>query len=239
VKGLAAFALGTALAAPAAPAGAQSAAAEPAAAATTPAAAPSLAGKWTLNKDLSEDARAKMSAANAGHRPEGGSGGSGGGGMGGRGGGFGGGHGGYGGHGGGGGGYGGRGGYGGGGQGSSGGDPSRHGSGMRAFFDPPESLTIAQTADDIALDDGQQVVHLHPDGKKVKSESGGPETTTRWRANELVVESKSDRGKMTTAYMVVPEKHQLDITSTVEGRGEPVTVRRVYDAAPPEGGGGQ
>jgi len=30
----------------------------------------------------------------------------------------------------------------------------------------------------------------------------------------------------------VPEKHQLYITSTMEGRsGQPITVRRVYDAA--------
>ena len=234
MKGLAALALGTALAVPASPAGAQPTSSDAAASATSP----SLAGKWTLNKELSEDARAKMGAANAGHEGGSGSGGSGGGGgYGGRGGGFGG-HGGYGGHGGGGG-YGGRGGYGG--SGGGGGDPSRHGgSGMRAFFDPPENLTISQTADDIALDDGQRVVHLHPDGKKVKSENGGPETTTKWRENELVVESKSDRGaKMTTAYMLVPEKHQLHITSTVEGRGEPVTVRRVYDAAPAEGGGPQ
>jgi hypothetical protein len=37
--------------------------------------------------------------------------------------------------------------------------------------------------------------------------------------------------------MLVPEKHQLYVTSTMEGRsGEPITVRRVYDAAPAESG---
>jgi hypothetical protein len=99
-------------------------------------------------------------------------------------------YGGHGGHGG----YGGRGGSGGGdADGSSGGDSAR-GASMRSFLDPPESLTIAQTAEEIALDDGQRVVRLHPDGKKVKSESGGPETTTKWRDKELVVESKSEHG---------------------------------------------
>jgi len=86
VKGLAALALGTALAVPASPAGAQPTSSDAAASATSP----SLAGKWTLNKELSEDARAKMGAANAGHEGGSGSGGSGGGGgYGGRGGGLG------------------------------------------------------------------------------------------------------------------------------------------------------
>jgi hypothetical protein len=48
-----------------------------------------------------------------------------------------------------------------------------------------------------------------------------------------VVETKTERGaKIDSAYMVVPEKRQLYVTSTLEGRsGQPITVRRVYDAA--------
>jgi len=104
---------------------------------------------------------------------------------------------------------------------------------MRSFFEPPETLTITQTADEVGIDDGQRVLHLHPDGKKIKSEGGGSETTTKWRGNELVVETKTERGaKIDSAYMVVPEKHQLYVTSTLEGRsGQPITVRRVYDSA--------
>ncbi len=238
-----AIALGAALAAPVAPLAAGQAAPEAPASQPEASAASSLAGKWTLNKDESEDARAKMSAARAAHQGSGGGGGGGMGGGGGHGGFGGGGHGGFGGGGHGGGGHGGGGGYGGGGyggDGSSGGDASGRGASMRSFLDPPESLTISQTTEEVAVDDGQRVVHLHPDGKKIKSESGGPETTTKWRDKELVVESKSERGtKMTTAYMVMPDKHQLYITSTVEGRsGTPVTVRRVYDAAPPQANGG-
>jgi hypothetical protein len=186
---------------------------------------PSLAGKWTLNKEQSEDARAKMHpSAEGGGRAPGGWPGSGGGGgapgMGGRGGGFGGhgGHGGYGGHGG-------------------GGDAAREAS-ARSFFDPAETLTITQSEQEIAVDDGQHVLHLHPDGRKIKSEGGEAETATTWRGTELVVEMKNEHGrKITSAYMAVPEKHQLLVTSTMEGHsGEPITVRRVYDAADPEGG---
>lgn len=219
MRGLVAFALGTALAAPAGLAAAAPQSADSAATAT-----PSLAGKWTLNKEQSEDARQKMRDAG------GGSGGRSGGGFGGRGGGTGG-RGGFGGRGGG---FGGRGGGGGYGGQSGGGDADNAGRGgsMRSFFEPPDTLTITQTADEIAVDDGQRVLHLHPDGKKIKAENGGAETTTKWRGNELVVETKTERGnKIDSAYMSVPDKHQLYVTSTFEGRSGPVTVRRVYDAA--------
>ena len=224
MRGLVAFALGTALAVPAGPA-----AAAPQSTSDSAAAAPSLAGKWTLNKDQSEDARAKMhDTGGSGGRAGGGGFGGRGGGMGGRGGGMGGRGGGAGGPGGG---FGGR---GGGDRDADGGnDGANRGGSMRSFFEPPESLTITQTAEEIGVDDGQRVLHLHPDGKKIKSEGGGSETTTKWRGSELVVETKTERGrKIDSAYMVAPEKHQLYVTSTLEGRsGQPITVRRVYDAA--------
>ena len=220
MRGLVAFALGSALAAPAGLA----AAAPQATADAAAAAVPSLAGKWTLNKEQSEDARQKMRDAG------GGGGGRSGGGFGGRGGGMGG-RGGFGGRGGGMGGRGGGGGYGGQGGGGDADNANRGGS-MRGFFEPPDTLTITETADEIAVDDGQRVLHLHPDGKKIKAENGGAETTTKWRGNELVVETKTERGsKIDSAYMSVPDKHQLYVTSTFEGRSGPVTVRRVYDAA--------
>lgn len=216
---LVALALGTALAAPGLAGAAARSTAEPAPA------APSLAGKWTLNKEQSEDARAKMRDGDGGRRAGGWSPGAGGGmGRGGRGGGFGGRGSGAGGPGG---------GFGGRGGGERNADRGGRGGSMRSFFEPPEALTITQSAQEIGVDDGQRVLHLHPDGRKIKSEGGGAETTTKWRGNELVVESKSERGpRITSAYMAVPEKHQLYITSTMEDRaGEPITVRRVDDAA--------
>jgi hypothetical protein len=185
---------------------------------------PSLAGKWSLNTELSEDARAKMREARGGERP-GGYGGRhpGGGGFGGPGGGMG------------------RGGFGGMGGGGRMGGPGGGGQGadrsaMRSFFEPPASLTITEAASEIAVDDGQTVLHVHPDGKKAKSEGGTTEVTARWSGAELVVETKPERGpKITTAYMLVPDKRQLHVTSRFEGRfGDPFTVRRVYDAATTE-----
>jgi hypothetical protein len=221
VRMLVALALGTALAAPGRAGEAAPSMVEPAPA------APSLTGKWTLNKEQSEDARAQMRDAGGGRRPGGWSPGAGGGMRGGgRGDGFGGRGGGAGGPGG---------GFGGRGGGERDADGRSRGGPMRSFFEPPETLTITQSAEEIGVDDGQRVLHLHPDGKKIKSEGGGggAETTTKWRGNELVVESKSERGpRITSAYMAVPEKRQLYITSTMAGRsGEPITVRRVYDAA--------
>lgn len=176
---------------------------------------PSLSGKWILNKDASEDARAKMREAGAGRRP-----------------------GGYGPHGGMGrpggrmgGGSGGRGGMGGpGGQ----TPPDAHG-GMKEFLEPPETLTITQSADEIALDDGEAVHRLRPNGQKTKADGGEVERTARWSGAELIVESKPAKGpKIVSAYLLVPDKHQLHVTSRVEGRsGDPITVRRVYDAASP------
>jgi hypothetical protein len=106
---------------------------------------------------------------------------------------------------------------------------------MRSFFEPPQTLTIARSGEEIAVNDGERIVILRPDGRKAKSDDGQTETTAQWRGEELVVESKTERAKITTVYMAVPDKHQLDVTSRFEGRrGEPITARRVYDAAVPE-----
>jgi len=103
---------------------------------------------------------------------------------------------------------------------------------MRSFFEPPESLTIDRNGDDIAVNEGDRIVILHPDGRKTKADDGRTEVTAAWRGTELVVEAKTERARVTTAYMAVPDKRQLDVTSRFEGRaGEPITVRRVYDAA--------
>jgi hypothetical protein len=179
----------------------------------------SLAGQWQLNTAQSEDARAKMREAMGGDRP----GGRGGGGMGG-----------------GRGGWGRGGGRGGGGEGGMGGGMSRDGdrggmSAMRSFFEPAERLTITQDGSEILIDDGvNPAVRLRPDAEATKTEGGASEIKARWNGSELVAETKLRNGaKLTTAYMLDAEKHQLDVTSRMEGGRlrEPLTVRRVYDAA--------
>lgn len=164
---------------------------------------PSLAGRWVLNAQESEDARAKMRDAR-GERPAGR--------------------------------FGRRGGAEGRGPGGPGGGFGGRGGGLQGFLDPPEKLTITQSAAEIAIDDGTRVQRLHPDGRKTKLPGETAEVTARWNGAELFVQSKPDRGpEVTTAYMLVPEKHRLDVTSRVQGRsGDTVTVRRVYDIAPPQ-----
>lgn len=175
----------------------------------------SLIGRWQLNKGESEDARAKMAEARQHSGGSGGSGGTGGSH-----------HGGYGG-----GGYGGPRGGGGGSQGGSGGSPGS----MHELFEPAELLTITGSQSELTLDDGNgELTRLVVDGKAHPRESGGGETMARWKGNALEVESKSDRGfTLTTTYTPNPDTHKLEVLARVSGRGDPVSVHRVYDTTPP------
>jgi len=196
---------------------------------------PRLVGRWKLNKELSEDARAKLAEARQrGGRPGGpgggGMGGPGGGGMGGPGGGWGGGRpGGM---------SGGRGGERGGMEGRQGPDgPGR--ARFQALLDPPEMLTITGNDAELTLDAGDEVlVRLHVDGRKYKQEGGRVETKTEWKGAELVVETKplEGAGKVTTTYSLAPEAGRLQIVTRIESPrgGDPVSVKRLYDPAPLE-----
>lgn len=206
-----------ALAVPAQPAGTE----EPA--------KPKLTDRWQLNEKQSEDARAKLEAMRGRGGPSGG--GMGGGGMGGR----------PGGGGMGGGGMGGRPGGGGMGGGGMHGQPPGggvDGSQMRALLHPARTLIITGNDAELAVDDGEgMLVLLHADGRKYKQEGGSLETKTEWKGSELVVESKpaEGRGKVTTAYSLRPQSGQLQVVTRLEGpMGDPISVRRVYDPAPPE-----
>jgi hypothetical protein len=189
---------------------------------------PALSGRWKLNVQDSEDARQKMRQSMEGRDP-----GSAGGGGGGRGGG------GYGGHGGGGGGRGGGGGYGSrGGRRSGGGESAaatsnRDPQGPRALlFNPPQQLTVTQTAAEIAILDQDGLMRaLHPDGKGYKSGTGEDEVKTRWESDHLVVETKTKSGtKLTETYGLAAEKHRMTVVLNVEGGSRPaLSVRRVYD----------
>jgi hypothetical protein len=201
--------------------------------AAAPGALPSFSGRWKLNVQDSEDARAKMRQSMEGRDPNSGSGGGGG---------RGGGGGGYGGRGGGGGGYGRGGGGGAGGRGghrSGGGDSSASASnrdpqGPRALlFSPPQQLTVTQTPAEIAILDQDGLMRaLHPDGKAYKSGGAGDdEVKTRWESDHLVVETKTKSGtKLTETYGLDAEKHRLTVVLNAEGGSRPaLSVRRVYD----------
>jgi hypothetical protein len=183
-------------------------------------------GRFTLNAAQSEDAREKMRAA-LGHR-EGEGAGSGGGRP------MGGGHGGgsWGGHGGGGGAHhrpeGGTPGQ------ASGQDPREA---MRAVFEAPAELTITDTDSEVVvLEKDGRVRTLHPDGKSEKSESSGDEIKTRRDGGRLIVETKTAQGgKIIETFARDPEHRQIQMTLVLESPSRPsLSIRRVYDEAPPE-----
>ena len=181
----------------------------------------SLAGAWTVNKDLSDQ---PPSGRNGDQNGQGqGQGRHGGGGGYGRGGGM---------HGGGG-----RGGYGGGGGGRAAMDPeaaARMRDAMRDIVNPPEKLTIVQTDSMIVVTgpDGR-ATRLSPDGKRIKDDNTGIERKTKWDGGKLVSEiSGAGQGKITQSFSLDAEHHQLKIVALLEGGRDKQqrTITHVYDS---------
>jgi len=190
-------------------------------AAQTPAApttTASLAGAWTLNRDLSDAAPDRGNRGGDEGRARG---------EGGRRGGSGGGRGGFGGR--------------GMGRGQMGGgapvnpeDSARMRDAMRDVMNPSDHLTIRQTDSMIVMTgaDGR-TTRLSPDGKKIKDENTGVERRTKWEGDKLVSEINGlGRGKVTQTFAADPEHHQLRITVQMEGSGrsgQARTITHVYD----------
>ena len=181
----------------------------------------SLAGAWTLNKDLSDQPPSNRQGGDQSGQGQGRHGGGGYGG-GGRGGGM---------HGGG--------GYGRGGGGRAGMDPdaaARMREAMRDIVNPPDKLTIVQTDSMIVLTgpDGR-TTRLSPDGKKIKDDNTGIERKTKWDAGKLVSEiSGAGGGKITQSYSLDAEHHQLKIVAVMEGgrnNNQQRSITHIYDAA--------
>jgi hypothetical protein len=175
----------------------------------------SIAGAWTLNKELSDKPQAARDQDNGGRRRGGGGGGMGRGGGGMRGGGMG------------------RGGMG---RGESPEDAQRTRDAMRDIMNPPDRLTIIQTERMIVITSGDgRVTRLAPDGKKIKDENTRIERKTKWEAGKLVSEvSGLGPGKITETYAIDPEHHHLLVIVEMESsrRPQPMTQHRVYDAEP-------
>jgi hypothetical protein len=71
--------------------------------------------------------------------------------------------------------------------GGMGGDDDPSGA-MRAVLEPAEELTIAQSAAEIAMEEKfGEARHLHPDGRKYKTENGTSEVKASWKEGQLVV----------------------------------------------------
>jgi hypothetical protein len=174
-----------------------------------------LSGLWVFNPGLSDNAREKMregmekSAGSAGGRSPGG------GGMGGAGGGT-------------------------AGAGRTGPPPGGMGDdddprgAMRGILEPAEELTIEQTAAEITIEEKfGQARHLHPDGKKYKTDNGASEMKASWKEGQLLVETKRGPGsRVVETWERVPDGSQLIVTVKVEGGfGPSLALKRVYDRA--------
>ncbi|HEX3644366.1 MAG TPA: hypothetical protein VHT95_02095 [Vicinamibacterales bacterium] len=185
--------------------------------------APSLAGGWTRNADLSDAPAARGQQGDDG-TPRGDGGGGYGGGRRRGGGGFGGG------------GF----GRGGGGGGRGAGGPAanpdevaRMRDAMRDITNPSDHLVITQTESMVVLTSADgRTTRLSPDGKKIKDENTKVERKTKWDGGKLVSEINGlGPGKMTQTFAVDPEGKQLRMTVVMEGgrSGQPRTVTQVYD----------
>jgi len=182
---------------------------------------PSLGGAWTLNKELSDQPPARgEERGDGGHRGGGG--------------------GGYGHRGGGGGGYG-RGRMGGGGGGGyGGGQPEdresmeRMREALRTIVEPSEHLTITQSESTVVIADAEgRTTRLATNGSKVKEDNTKIERKTHWENDKLVSEiSGAGPGKITQTYSVDSDRHQLRVTTNIEGgrNGQAQTLNHVYDA---------
>ncbi|MGH9747844.1 MAG: hypothetical protein ACRD59_17250 [Candidatus Acidiferrales bacterium] len=173
------------------------------------AATPKLAGQWQLNKDQSDDPREKMQAA----RGESGGGGRGQG----------------------------QGGRNGGGRGQGGG-----------MMDEMSALQIEQTGLNVKVSGKSgrvlaQIPAAAESGENpgsAEGEGGGRgrrarATTAQWQNGALVAVTQSPRGKSTRTYSLSPDGKQLYVTTKMESErlSQPVTYRRVYDAAAGKSGG--
>ena len=178
-----------------------------------------LSGRWVYNRELSDDAREKMregmeKGGGGGGRPPGGGGGMGGpsGGMGGSG--------------------------GGGGRmgpppGGMGGDDDPR-EAMRGILEPAEEITIARMETEIAVEEKfAETRHLHPDGKKYKTDNGTSEIKVSWKEGKLVVETKRARGgSVIETWELVPDASRIIVNVKMEGGfGPGLTLKRVYDRA--------
>ncbi len=103
---------------------------------------------------------------------------------------------------------------------------------MMTFFSARE-LTITHLEPAVAMVEPDGLVRtLQPDGEKYQNEHGDGEVKTRWKGDTLVVETKTDRGKMKESWSVSPEAGRLVVVLEIEpggGRMPEVKVNRVYD----------
>ena len=105
---------------------------------------------------------------------------------------------------------------------------------MRGILEPAEELTIEQGAAEITMEEKfGQTRHLHPDGKKYRTDNGTAEVKASWKEGQLVVETKRGTGsRVVETWERVPDGSQMIVTVKVEGGfGPSLALKRVYDRA--------
>jgi len=176
-----------------------------------------LAGRWRLNKELSDNEEPQYSAprsagggANAGAQESGGGGGS-------------------------------HRGAAGGGRGSMGRPSAAPGvdddpRGAQRPAQPAEDLTITQTEQAIAVEERPgRTRTFYPNGKTYKTDDGASEITSQWRDGALVVVKKNARGwKLAETWRLAPDRSRLTVDQRLEGGSRPrLSLERVYDRVEP------
>jgi hypothetical protein len=78
---------------------------------------------------------------------------------------------------------------------------------------------------------------LHPDGKKYKTDNGTAEIKSYWKDGKLVVETKRNRGASAIeTWERVPDGSRLIVNVRLEGGpGPKLELKRIYDLAPAAG----
>ena len=106
--------------------------------------------------------------------------------------------------------------------------------------DPSPSLTITQTSATVAITDSHARTRtFRTNGKKDKQQLDDVVTVnskTKWEGPKLVTEyDLPGSRKLTYAYSLMPDTHQLLIEETLEGGSgsgkNPTVIKRVYDPA--------
>jgi hypothetical protein len=123
------------------------------------------------------------------------------------------------------------------GEGEAAGTDARRTSLLHRLPAPAMEVAITQTELEVTiLEKDGRLRRLIPDGKRHKKK-GGEATTTEWRGTQLKVWTETDDGPgATEALSTSPDGKQLTIVYEIETSfGRSVSVKRVYDRAPPPG----
>ncbi len=107
-------------------------------------------------------------------------------------------------------------------------------------IETPATLTITQTSRTITFADGRgrsQTLTTDNKRQRLSVDDRTIDVLTRWDDGRLVREMSLGRGmKMTETYSLGSAGRQLQVAMKIRGSRlpQPVNVRRVYDAAPPQ-----